>query len=857
MRVVRQRMIKPFNKILSMERIASLVTLVALASCNPTEIASSGQRNGVVINDGTLSNKAYIYRDSPAILEGPNYSPNNVDMSGSTDFRVPEFIANKTQLKGDCTINFFTGSETTVDCLHSYASKVASQQLLPRRSDGTWVFPPNSSEFYQVNGLYHVQQGVNTFFEKLKFAYDHLHSTLAPWTPKSTPAYLNQTDLYWFKAIAPTSDNYFRNSFLSSYALCNLELNAQFNPAGPELCFGKWSNHPTFFFVQDPTIIYHELGHALIAVMMNFRNGIPATPTPSYHALRSNLGGYGYDEAGSIGEGIADYYSYVMNARPHIGEWALGKSFNASRPMHEDDALHISAVSATPEGRLSYPQYLLYDPNEPDVPYEDVHYAGQIVSHYLVALTESLKNECSMPTDSAHSTSTSYVMLLLAETFAELGDLNAVGLDNYGMAYNPVTFPYRFNNLDEKSSYLWAHVINPPTYRRFFQIMGKNIYKYITNGLCSGFTQDESEKLLDDYGLLLFKTYNDNGNSTKNVNIQYNSYGVVGTYVTPIPPTTVHESNRRKSVLVSKELLSLAETDTDANVATYYIIDDRSNIQAVLENLLFKGFPINLSSNVASVDYNNSNIRISPGEIVAIIPNLKNTSNSTMAGIHLLATDWDHAHITDTTGNNGNFKPCVVDDVTTVAQGAESGLSCTNLLTDYRRHVKNSSGLFRTDEVVAPVCLVQLEEGETTRWVSQNEFRKKQGLALQDKDCLGYEGTASTEDFTFNPHECLIRALPGANEAYFSKIDPQKSYIETMRNGNPDHSFGPGNALLFEVNKWIPPGTKFRCRLRAKFSNCSDCFSDPTDTTKDDYIDAEYNGAKPYKIINVEFTVND
>jgi hypothetical protein len=228
-----------------------------------------------------------------------------------------------------------------------------------------------------------------------------------------------------------------------------------------------------------------------------------------------------------------------------------------------------------------------------------------------------------------------------------------------------------------------------------------------------------------------------------------------------------------------------------------------------------------------------------------------------MAGVQLLATDWDHVHITDTTGINGNYKPCKVDDVTTTAQGAESGLSCDNTLDTYRRHVKQSSGFFRTDEVVAPVCMVQLEEGEVTRWVSQNEFRKKQGLSLQDKDCLGFGTTATTTDFTFNPHECLVRILPGANEAYFSKIAPQQSYSQTMRSGNPNHIFGPGNAIVMEVNKWIPPGTKFRCRMRARFTNCSDCFNDPADATADDYIDREYNGAKPFKVINIEFDVND
>ncbi|MBA2406040.1 MAG: hypothetical protein H0V66_14790, partial [Bdellovibrionales bacterium] len=650
------------------------------------------------------------------------------------------------------------------------------------------------------------------------------------------------------------SDNYFNSSILSSYALCNMELNSRFNPAGPDLCFGKWSKHKSFFFVQDPSIIYHELGHAFVAIMMNYRNGTPNGANPDYHPMRSNLGGANYNEASSLGEGIADYFSFVMDQRTHFGDWALRKSLRGSRPMSENDPMHINGVDTSAEGRLSYPQYVLYDPNDPNVPFEDVHYAGQIISHYLVALTQSLQNQCG----ENHANSTTYVTMMLAETLSEMGDLKAGTYDSWGSSLSL----YNINNLDKDSSFMWAHVVNAPTFRRFSQLMAKNIFKYISSpgALCDSFDQNESEKLLDDYGLLLFKNYNDDGSSTKSANVQFDAFGTPSFNPTPVLPTPINEDNRRKSVLISKQLISMALPNAATETSSYYLIDKQASISDIVKNLLFMGYPMNPSTDIAGLQYNNGNIRVSPGEIIGIIPNLYNASNSTMAGVHLLATDWDHVNITDTSGDNGNFSPCVVDDVTTVAQGAEAGASCTSTMTEYSRHVKRqvSPGVwkFRTDEAVAPVCLVQLEDGEVTRWVSQNEFRKKQGLALQDKHCLGYGGTAHTEDFTFNPHECLVRVLPGANQAFYSKIDPQKSYSETVRNGNPKHTFNTGNLLMFEVNKWIPPGTKFRCRLRAKFSNCSDCFSDPL-STNDDYIDAEYNGAKPFQVINLEFDVND
>ncbi len=876
--VLRQWMTISLNSLKQSQLIAPLVCLFILSACNPTEITPSGQQAGRSYSAAEMVNRAYIYRDSPAIIEGPKYGP-KVSMKSSTDTASPELITNNSLLKSECGLSLFNGLATIGDCIRSYSSKTASQQLLNRNPDGTWVFPTNSSEYYQVNGLYHVKLGVDTFFDKLTFAYDTLHTNpMFMWQTKSIPKYLPKTNMFWFKAITPTNDNYFKYDFLSSYALCNLELNANFQPAGPDLCFGKWSKHSSFLFIQDPSIIYHELGHALISVMMNMRNGSYNGSTTDYHDLRSNLGGRGYDESGAIGEGVADYFSFVMNKRTHIGEWALAKSLNASRPMSEDDPLHISSIDTTSEGRLSYPQYVLYDPNEPAVPFEGVHNAGQIVSHYLVALTKDLQQHCSIPSESAHESSTSYVMMLLAETFSELGDLNAVGIDPvdlslFGTAYDPANYTYRFNNLDEEGSYVWAHTVNPPTFRKFFQVMGKNILKYVTNGFCFGaYTQDESERLLDDYGLLLFKTYNDNGSSTTNKLVRHDPYGaiqIVPDGTLPVQPNGVREVNRRKTVLVSKQLLSMAPADANNDIATYYIVDDKANVEKLLTDLLFKGYPINPSTGIASVNYNNGNIKISPGEIVGIIPNLKNSSNSTMAGVRLLANDWDHVEITDTTGENGFFKPCKVDDVTTVAQGAEAAGTCDDpAMTKYRRHLKrpisSTVSKFATTETAAPVCLVQLEENNATRWVSQNEFIKKQGLALQDKDCLGWSGTAPTDDFTFTPHECLVRALPGANPAFYSRIDAQKSYMETIRAGQTEYNANAGNVILFEINKWIPPGTKFRCRLRANFSNCSDCFTDPKDTNNDgipdsydDYVDSEYNGDKPYKIINLEFDVND
>lgn len=845
--VVRQWKTIKSKAILSLKTTLSIALLSHLVSCNPTEISANGTRSNLTTNtDGSLTNKAYVYLDNPVIFSGAGISPNNVNMAKYLD-KTPKLITNNTQLMGDCSMNFFFYSNYNVNlgnCFKTFENKDSTTPI-SRNTNLSWNFPTGSSQFYQVNTQFHVQQGVDKFFKKLEFAYNQLQS-MSITIPRSIPSYLKDSNMFWFKGVSNIDSQLFKNSFLSIYALCNYDRNAYFSPAGTELCFGYDSTHAGFYFAQDPTIIYHELGHALVSVMMNLRNGTNNTA----HDFRSNLGSLGYDEAQAINEGIADYYSYVMNGRAHVGEW-IGRATNLSRPLSEDDPVHISALDTTSEGRLSYPTYVLYDANYPNSPTEEVHVGGQIMSHYLVALTKALQNKCGMTSnsDGGHDQATSYVMMLLAETLSELGDLNAKGIDDFGAPYSANFF---FNNLDKDNSFLWTHFINQTTYRRISQIMAKNIYKYIYGNLCPAFGKNDSEKLLDDYGLLLFKNYNNNGNSTKDRALTYTS----AVYYIPTQPLVeVSEDNRRKSVLVSKQLIELASKVATSNIG-FYIIDNKTDIDNILAELLYKGFPIPLSTNVTNTSYNNSNLKLSPGEIVGLIPNLYNSSNTTMAGIQLLATDWDHVAVTDT--STGNFKPCAVDTITTVDQGAEAAVApstCATTSTEYKRLVP-VSGAFPAN-ASAPVCLVQLEEGTSTRWVSQNEFRKKQGFALQEKDCLGYSssGTVST-DFTFNPHECLARFLPGASDAFFSKIDPQSDYYNSVVKKSDAKTFNTGNLLLMEINKWIPPGTKFRCRMRARFNNCSDCYTDAS-YANDEYQDSELNGAKPFKVINFDFEVND
>lgn len=844
--MVRQRMIKPIL-VSNLGTVLVLISMLLLASCNPTQVASVGARNSSIANsDGTFDGYALVYTDSPAIIGGAKFPTSRPNMDSIINKRNPLFVTENSKLTGNCSMDFYFygfSSDQIQDCIRSYASSEGT--VTSRTAEKTFIFPTGSNEFYQTNALYHLQIAKDTFLKKLQFAYDNIHS-LPLSVPKSIPSYLKDSKFFWFNGTGNSESQHFGNSHLTSYALCNMDNNAAYSPVGPSLCFGFSSKFAGFYFVQDPTIIYHEFGHALVDIMLNLRNGTGY----GSHDFRSSFVTAG-NEAAAINEGIADYFSFVMNKRTHIGEWALARGSKQSRPMTESDPSHISALSTTSEGRLSYPDYLLYDSNNPTKPRETVHYSGQIVSHYLVALTESFKTSCNLTEDKdgGHDRATSYVMMLLAESLSELGDLYAKGVDEFGMQFN---YDYTFNNLDAKSSYLWAHTVNPTSYRKFFQTFAKNTYKYISSNLCYGFDKDASEKLLDDYGLLLFKTYNDNGNSSKERNIVYNDAVPDIAYQSLTPVT---EDNRRKSTLVSKELLELAGSATGTGVE-FYIVDSKVDIQNLLNDMIFKGISVPLSTKVAGTVYNNNNIKISPGEVVALIPNLYNASNTTMAGVQLLANDWDHVDITDTA--TGYFKPCVIDSKTTIDQGGEHSSTCETTDKDYKRLVQDKTTKQFPQEASAPVCLVQLNQGTSSKWVSQSEFRKKQiGLQLSDKDCLGYSASGTSDvDFSFNPHECLARFLPGKTTAMFSKIAPRKTYYQTVIEPSDNKKFNPGNLLMMEVNKYIPPGTKFRCRLRARFSNCEDCFTDGSNGN-DDYLDYEYNGHKPYKVINFDFDVND
>ncbi len=773
----------------------------------------NGTRGGVANNSTTVANgHGRILEDNPIILSGKS------NLSEHTNLNLylrpaQEYIIDSQFLIGPCTAY----SSTITDCFE--VRKDANSSLMSSLSGNKWPYSTNTEEFLQVQTFGHIQRITNTFHDYLQYAATQANPGVFQKyeTSISQNIYNTTTNPFWFGA-----------NKLKGYANCDLENNAYWDASTLTICLGHIPLDKTVFFAHDSSIIYHEMGHAFNQIMLNTRN-LAANAT-----LNADLGYLQYDEAGLIGEGISDYFSYMMNKRTHIGEWALGRFLNASRPMHEDDPLHASGISSDSDSRLSYPEHVTYDANNSTLPFADVHNGGQIISHFLVALTDNIKDNCALTEDNAIKE----VVYLLIETFGELGDLQ-------GTANDILTTNRKVNlgNVHDSGAYTtiegeiiaasWLSTVNPINLRKFVQTLSKYISLNLGNATlnrCNGgsYSLDNIEQLLDQYGLLLFKTYNEDGNDETN--------GHSGTH------SPISSFNRVKTVLIPKDLLKL---DPRENATLAFILDKASDIREAVQSMTASGqvASTDISSEIdPNFAHNNGNNKISPGEVVGIALNLYNDSNTTMGGVQLLGNDWDHARIDP---NDSIFRPCnTFDDGWPLStEGAADSSAETNIAGDCSYTSQSHGG--EAAETMAPVCFVQLNNNNSTEWAIQ--ARLKDEIGLSATKCLG--GSASTND-------CFARVIKGADQAYYSKIDPNKSWAESIANPDGTPQTKLGNFLFLEVSPWTPPGTTFHCRFRARFTNCDDCFTD-SNNNDDDYLDHEFDGATPYKLIHFEFVVND
>lgn len=834
--------------------------LILLTGCIDQALTPSRDRVASAAPAGSLAGTglAYVYLQNPAVAQGENPKTSSFRIGNSLD-DTPRTITDKTQLIKDCTFNqtiTLAGATTPATVSNCMAVYTNDLQTPVSRAKNSWVFNSGSDEFHAVNTFYHANRAVDSFLDFSEFAHEYTHLRGIDFLPQVMPINPVLNKSFWFP----------ERSLLEPAALKVLatpevdSASTAFYPSEMAIYLGRDPSYPGFKMSQDPSIIYHEMAHAFVYIMLNQRN---TNALNGHTVLSSEMGITNYDEALAVNEGIADYFTYLMTGRTRFGEWGAAR-YNAARPLSESDSMHTNYVNETSQDRVSYPDFLKYDPNDLENTAEDVHYAGQIVSHYLVALTKRLNAECSFFGESNASQrqklAGSFVMLALSETLGELGDLRSTLTD---FNVSPQTY---FANLHPDSSYDWSLLTRMPDFRRFFQTFGKNIYHHISSNLCSQFDQNDSEKLLDDYGLLLFRNYNDIGMGQKFDGTQYQDYtfenldddffGGSRNYNDTL--TLTNELNRQKSVLVSKDLLSIPGNNSTRPLA--YIFDG-PEIYNYLENLLFEGNNVVTSSGLAGPEYNNDNLEISPGEIVGLSLNVINNSNSTISGLKILGNNWDHMRLADPTiPTSGSVVPCIFQDWPLSSEGGVTDSSMPALPSEceYPARVNppfiadSMTGEFPLD-AQQPTCLVEYQAENETRWVSQNDMRKS--LSISDNKCLNNPNISGE---LFNGNECLIRFLPGANVSYLGSLDPGKTWAETIKgDSDRDVVFHAGSVVLMEVNKFLPPGTKFNCRMRASFSNCSDCFDDPDDQSAGDKKDYEYSTDRTHKVLNFGFRIGN
>ena len=781
----------------------NILVLTLLFSCIANEPRGNSRvtrQNSTINNTNTPVGFGRALRDNPIMLSGDLALSPTVDLNTllKSDY---DFISSGATLSDTCTmsngVSFITMPK---DC---FQIQLDEHALPLSNSSRKWGYDANSENFLQVHTFFHENKVIDRFhdavYKNFTYATGASYRTAIPTTITSD---------YWFWSdqTDPNGDT------LYIYPGCDQEDNAHFSASRWSLCYGFDSVFNQLKFAHDPTIAYHETAHALVFVMSNARNSAAST------IVRVNPGYSFYDEAGALNEGWADWFSYYVNGRTHFAEWALGRFLNASRPISEADSLHIAGISTANNERLAYPSYLNYDPNAPKEVVEDIHNGGMIASHFLTAFTKDLIKTCGF----THTQAGDFVLYFMHEALAELGDLTTKAADS--SAVGTV-------NLNTTNAYEWHKYVNPINSRRFFQTFGRYVGNTIASGAttCNGTAYNISrfESLLDNYGLLLFRTYNNNGGGST---VLSPTLGHLG------PNTSVNSANRLRSVLVSKDLI---EYDPSINAVKAYIVDSRISIKDTVKGFLESGLVTGISSQIPSdFRYNNNNSQVSPGEVVGVALNLYNNSNTPMAGVQVLANDWDHVKrgiASDAGKPCNNFADLFPIDSEGGTGSQEIGIPAAG---DCKFTTQSNS-----ISEIAPSCFVQISKNGATTWALQTALQTK--IGLEAKDCLDPSNTEN----------CFIRMIKGADHAFYSKIDPNKTWAQTQFGVSSSPSLSSSSLVFLEASPWIPPGTVFNCRMRVRFTNCDDCWHDLTLTPNDDYLDKDFSGDRPFKIINFNFTV--
>ncbi|MDO9182235.1 MAG: hypothetical protein Q7U04_07490, partial [Bacteriovorax sp.] len=312
------------------------LTSLVLFACVPSVGTSLRSRDTSSIT-GSVNVGLYQGR---VLADNPILVSKNSELSDSYDLNR---LLTTVQLTSN---SFLKGNPNCYGLDYCFEVRQTKLSVSPlQTATGKWSYNANSAEFLEVNSFYHLNNVTNLFFSNLTKSYERAYLGTSPYYETSLP-----------KSVQSPSD---ANTFIglmtqpfTFYANCNEADAAYFEHATQTVCLGYLSSYPKVKWAQDSTVIFHETGHFFQKLQLNLRNTLIGAG--------ADMGALFYDEAGSIGEGLSDYYSYFVNGRTHFAEWAAGRFLKASRPMSERDPAHVAGVSSDPDQRLSYPQFLNY-----------------------------------------------------------------------------------------------------------------------------------------------------------------------------------------------------------------------------------------------------------------------------------------------------------------------------------------------------------------------------------------------------------------------------------------------------------------------------------------------------------------
>ena len=125
--------------------------------------------------------------------------------------------------------------------------------------ENRWGFSTTTSQFLEVQTFGNMRDITNKFMSNLEYS---LSLSIGYGYTSSIP-----TNLF----DATKTPFWYQSGLLKGYSNCGAENNAYYDPAGQTICLGNVTTNPPVYISSDPTVTWHEMGHAFNQISMNMR----------------------------------------------------------------------------------------------------------------------------------------------------------------------------------------------------------------------------------------------------------------------------------------------------------------------------------------------------------------------------------------------------------------------------------------------------------------------------------------------------------------------------------------------------------------------------------------------------------